>query len=228
MRPVTRRQRPIGRALTSGVLATCVLLFGVARAEAEIITWHWAGAVTGYIGVTGIGLPTLDTAVPLGTPVDVFVTLDPEASFLNPAICLQGMASTSLQVLGRTYTSEGHVWVDASGFGGGLCSPGSNRVEIVVPSWGSGGPALPDGWVPFSPAFLPGLWWGGDLTSQPTFIGSQLPSFWIPEQSLPQRFTANLQAVQDLQPVPEPSTWLLLGSVLSAAAARRAFKRHSK
>ena len=228
MLPLARRQRPVGKPLTSGILATCLLLFGVARAEAEIITWHWAGAVTGYIG-GGIG-PTLDTVVPLGTAVDVYVSLDPSAPYLDPASCLQGTASASLQVLGRTYTNEGFVWVDATGFGGGTCSPGSNRVEIVAPSWGSGGPALPDGWVRFGgdSSFLPGLWWGGDLTSQPAFLHSQLPLFYIPGQSLPQRFTANLEAVQDLQPVPEPSTLLLLGSVLSAAAARRVFKRQSR
>lgn len=213
--------------MTSGILATCLLLFGVARAEAEIITWHWAGAVTGYIGGESGG-PTLDTVVPLGTAVDVFVSLDPSAPYLNPAICLQGTASASLQVLGRTYTNQGFVWVDAAGFGPGICAPGSDGVEIVVPTWGFGGPALPDGWVSFSPDFLPGLWWGGDLTTQPAFINSQLPAFYVPGQSSPQRFTANLQAVQDLQPVPEPSTLLLLGSVLSAAAARRVFKRQSR
>jgi hypothetical protein len=216
--------------LTSGVLATCVLLLSVARAEAEIITWHWSGAVTGYIGGESGG-PALSTIVPLGTTVDVFVSLDPVAPYLDPTSCLQGTASASLQVLGRTYTNQAFVWVDAAGFGPGLCLPGSDGVEIVVPSWGSGGPALADGWIvaPNPSLFLPGLWWGGDLTGvQPTSIGSQFPYFYLPGQSDRQQFTASLQAVPDLQAVPEPSTLLLLGSVLSVAAARRVFKRQSR
>ena len=223
--PATRGRLPIGRTLTSAILGTCLLLLSVARAEAAMITWHWAGPVTGHIG-SPFGGPSLDTVVPLGTTVDVFVSLDPDAAYLNPAICLQGIASASLQVLGRTYTNQGFVWVDAFGFGGGICAPGSDRVEIVVPSWGAGGPALPNGWVPFNQDFLPGLWWGGDLTSgQPAFINSQFPFFYIPGEAARQRFTANLQAVPDLQAVPEPSTWLLLSIGLSAAAARRGFKR---
>jgi hypothetical protein len=200
------------------VLTTAEL--GAARAEAATITWHWAGPVTGHIGPT-FGGPSLSTVVPLGTTVDVFVSLDPDAPYLNPATCLQGRASASLQVLGRTYTNLGYVWVDATGFGGGTCAPGSDRVEIVVPSWGSGGPALPDGWVPFSLDSLPGLWWGGDLTGiQPPFISSGFPTFRRPGESTPQRFTANLQAVQNVQ-APEPSTLFLLTTGLSLAAWRR-------
>ena len=204
------------------MLVAALTTAGVAKTEASLITWHWAGPVTGYAGAT-LGGPSLETVVPLGTTVDVFVSLDPGAPSLNPAFCLQGTASASLEVLGRTYSNEGFVWVDAMGFGPGICAPGSNWVEIVVPSWGSGGPALPDGWVAGGGGpsdFLPGLFWGGDLTTQqPAFIASQFPAFRIPGQSSPQRFTADLQAVQqDLQSVPEPSTWLLLSTGLAAAA----------
>ena len=204
------------------VAALTTVELGVSTAEAGMITWHWAGPVTGYSG-NAFGGPTLDEVVPLGTPVDVFVTLDPDAPYLNPRTCLQGMASSSLQVLGRTYTNQGFVWVDGLGFGPGICSSSFDQVEIVVPSWGSGGPAIPGGWVPFSLGFFPGLWWSGDLTSvQPTFIGSQFPAFHRDMQAAPQRFTANLQAVPaDLHPVPEPTTWLLLSTGLAAAAWRR-------
>lgn len=204
------------------VAALTTTELGVAKAEAALITWHWAGPVTGYSG-DPLGGPSLATVVPLGATVDVFVSLDPTAPYLNPATCLQGTATASFQVVGQTYTNAGFVWVDAMGFGPGICNPGSNLAEIVVPSWGSGGPALPDGWLPFTPFFIPGLWWAGDLTTtQPTFISSQFPTFRIPGQSTLQGFTANLQAVQqDLHPVPEPSTLILLSTGLAAAAWRR-------
>ena len=54
---------------------------------------------------------------------------------------------------------------------------------------------------------------GAEMTSvQPASISSQLPGFYRPFQAVPQRFTADLYAV------PEPSTWLLLSTGLSAAA----------
>ncbi len=210
------------------VVALTMAELGVARADAAPITWHWAGPVTGYVCAGGSNCSigsTLDTVVPLGTTVDVFLSFDPVVpTHPNPSLpCLWGTASASLQVVGRTYTSTGFVWDEAHGFGPGVCVPGFNVVEIVVPVWGFDGPALPGGWVPFHIAFLPGLWWDGDLTSiQPTSISSQFPEFRLPGQSAPQRFTVNLQAVPaDLQPVPEPTTWLLLSTGLAAAAWRR-------
>jgi len=202
------------------------MVLGVSTAEAGTITWHWAGPVTGYVGCppgADCGF-TLDSVVPRGTPVDLFLSIDPDLPPPNPQLpCYRGMASTSLQVLGRTYASSGFVWDEGHGFGPGTCVPGYNEIEVVVPSWGLGGPPLPDGWIPFSPGFLPGFWWVGDLTfNQPPSIFSQLPSFYRPRESAPQRFTVDFQAVPaDLQPVPEPTTWLLLSTGLAAAAWRR-------
>lgn len=226
----TRHSPSTPGGVTLVVVLLMVIVLGVAKAEASIMTWHWAGPVTGYSGFPcnpGFDCPTLDTIVPLGTTIDVLVSLDP-ATPAN-ANCLAGTASASLQVLGRTYTNTGFVWVDAFGFGGGICAPGSDRVEIVVPSWGSGGPALPDGWVPFpilSDSFFPGLWWSGDLTStQPTEIASQFFRFHLPDQAPPQRFIADLQAVAPMHPVPEPATMTLLGGGLAAAWAARRRRR---
>jgi len=204
------------------LLGTCLLLLGVARADAATITWHWAGPVTGYTCVFGpCGPTTLDTVVPLGTTVDVFVSFGSDfPTYPNPSIpCYLGQTSTSLQVMGQTYTNTGYVFVDGAGFAGNCIGGGADdHVEIVVPNWAVSGPGLLDGWVPFSLGGLDGLWWNGDLTSiQPTSISAQFPAFNRPSQDAPQRFTANLQAV----PVPEPATWLLLGTGLSAAAWRR-------
>lgn len=216
------RRRPIRKTLTSGILATFLLLLGTLSANADPITWHWAGPVTGYLCAAGGPCPiTLDTSVPLGTTVDVFVTLNlnPVGAPSNPVIpCLRGTASASLQVLGRTYTNQGVVWDEGHGFGPGICVPGYDFVEVVVPIWGEDGPSLPNGWVPISYLFFPGLWWPGDLTNvQPLSISSQFPAFHQPGLSSPQRFTANLEAV----PVPEPATWLLLSTGLAVAARRR-------
>ena len=217
------------RRLTLVVLSG-LFVFGVASAEAGTIIWHWAGPVTGHTFVnpcaTGIDCgPTLDTVVPLGTTVDVFLSIDPLRPPPNPqSPCYRGTASASLQVLGRTYTNTGHVWDEGFGFGPGVCVPGYDVVEIVVPSWGSGGPALPEGWVPISLFYLPGFWWVGDLTMiQPPSISPQFPAFHQPGQSGAQRFRANLQAVPaDVQAVPEPATLTLFGAGLAAAwAARR-------
>ena len=104
------------------LLATCLVLLGVARAEAATITWHWTGPVTGYTCALGsCGPITIDSVVPLGTPVDVFVSFAPDfPTYPNPALpCLAGSASLSLQVVGRTYTApSSFVFVDAAGFAG--------------------------------------------------------------------------------------------------------------
>jgi hypothetical protein len=206
----------VGRRQRMCLLAACLLV--AARADADPMTWHWAGPVNGYACTTGAPCPiTLDTTVPLGTTVDVFVTLNlnPVGSPSNPAIpCNRGSASASLQVLGQTYTGSGVVWDEGHGFGSGGCVPGYDVVEVVVPAWGVEGPALPNGWEPIGFLFFPGLWWAGDLTSvQPLSISSQFPAFWQPFESAPQRFTANLEAVT----VPEPATWLLLSTGLMMA-----------
>src|ERR1051325_1962443 len=173
----------MSRATRAGLQVLTLIALGISTAEAGTITWHWAGPVTGYIGIScppgECGL-SLESAVPRGTPIDLFLSLDPNSTPPNPQLpCLRGTASASLQVLGRTYTNTGFVWDEGHGFGPGTCVPGYDFIEVVVPSWGFGGPPLPDGWIPFSPDYFPGLWWSGDLTfDQPLSLGYQFPSFY--------------------------------------------------
>lgn len=224
-----KSKTPCPRAwtLTFGVFIAWLLLLGVTRADAATITWHFAGPVTGYSCMSPNCMPgdiAIDAVVPLGTTVDVFVTIDPYAptypvDFLP---CLWGYSTVTLQVLGQTTTSQAYVWEDAKGFAGN-CGNQFETVEMVAPSWGSSPPgfSLPDGWQYFpmlGEAYFPGLWWSGHVDDgQPAHIGSQLPAFKRPENR-PQRFLVELYAV------PEPSTWLLVGTVLSAAAVRRRFR----
>ena len=213
------------------IAVLCLFVFVATNAHAAPLTWFWSGPVNGYVCDSEPCGTALATVVPLGSTVNVSMTFnfDPLAPALpNPALpCLKGTASVSMGVAGTTYTSGGYVWDGGLGFGPGTCSPTYNQVEVVVPSWVSGGPTLGGSWIPF-PAGLDGLWWPGPLTNvQPNSISSQLPRFYVPFQSAPQRFTAQLQAVQDpsLPPVPEPSTLFLMSTGLSAFAGRRMFTR---
>ena len=233
--PSARARWRVGRSLTSGVLGTCLLLLGTARAEAAPITWHWSGPVTGYTCTYSCDDSelALRTAVPLGTRIDLSLSFDhdfPTYPYASFSPCVLGFVTATLGVLGRTYTAQGEYWQDGRAFGGGVCYPGSNSTEVVVPGWGGGGPPLPEGLVPLGQYdyYLPGLWWTGHFTDgQPTRIGFQLPLFYRSEDAGYaefQRFRADLQPV----PVPEPSTWLLLSTALSAAAARRGFRLRSR
>src|SRR5688572_10892009 len=122
------------------VVFSGLLAVGVSRAEADMITWHWAGPVTGHLFAFGqcppgadCG-PRLESVVPVGTTVDVFVSLDLGAT--PNANCFAGNPTATFQVLGRTYTNIGFLWLDGMGFGPGMCAPNVNWVEVVAPSWG--------------------------------------------------------------------------------------------
>ncbi len=220
-RRVPRARAEEGLPYMRAQLTTLGLVLGLvcaSPAAGSPVTWQWSGPVTGY---TCYNYGVCDTTafaavVPLGTTVDVFLTFNDESTTYNPpASCLWGYGSATFQVLGRTYTSQAWLWNNGMGFDAGVCGAGGN--EVVVPGWGNGGPPLPDGWIlyPSSSTTIPGMNWGLDLSwTMPSSINPRFPAFRL-EGNTPARFTVDLQAV------PEPSTWLLLGTGLAAVAARR-------
>ena len=139
------------------VLSGALFVCAAAHAGATPITLSFGGPVVGFdcLGPP-CSSPSISTAVPIGTWVDLFLTLDPAAPE-DPSIpCKYGQATATLVVLGLPYTGVGDVWIGADVFASGPCVPGSNLLQIVLPGWGTGGPALPGGWLPID-AGLRGL-----------------------------------------------------------------------
>lgn len=194
-----------------------LLALGSTPAFAETITtWHFAGGVSGY----QCGLPpncaveTFAAAVPLGTMVDLYLTLDLDAPESSTCPGYYGQGSAVMQLLDQRFSSGSFIWVDAYGFGGGCRSagsPGSGDVEII---FFAGGPGSLGGWRPTSSTpRIPGVYWptAGQTLPQtaPGHLTLQTPMFVSPPDSPFQIMT--FTAPMALVPVPEPTTMALFG-----------------
>ena len=194
-----------------------LLALGNTPAYAETITtWHFAGGVSGY----QCGFPLncsvepFAAAVPLGTIVDLYLTLDLEAPESSTCPGYYGEGSAVMQLLDQRFSSTSFIWVDAYGFGGGCRSagsPGSGDVEII---FFPGGPGSLDGWRPTSgTSRIPGVYWSttGQTLPQtaPGHLTLQTPMFVSPPDSPFQIMT--FTAPMTLVPVPEPATMALIG-----------------
>lgn len=193
-----------------------LLALGITPAFAETITtWHFAGGVSGYqCGFSGnCSVESFAAAVPLGTMVDLYLTLDLDAPESSTCPGYYGEGSAVMQLLGQSFSSGSFIWVDAYGFGGGCRSagsPGSGDVEII---FFPGGPDSLSGWRPTSSTRIPGVYWptAGQTLPQtaPNYLFLQTPMFVSPPDSPFQIMT--FTAPMALVPVPEPTTIALFG-----------------
>jgi hypothetical protein len=213
------------------------LLLGLPdAADATTVTWQFAGTV----GTGGV-----ISEIPDGTPVTVSWTFDtsqPNQCAGSPAgIYLNQHAFVSIfSTIGPLIYLSGAVLISDT-FGTTGCLPGQpapvfpgnmelrlTGMSIITkpacdPAVSFCGGLFPDtGFILASPP--PGLFWVQDVggaipTVQPEHVQFFLGTFFSYEGQV-----AN--AVGDLAAVPEPSSFVLIGTGLAAVAARR-WKRHA-
>lgn len=213
------------------VACACVLLASTAEA-ATIVTWQADGTVVRRSDeLAPSGKPI---APPLGTPLSITLSFDPQSAFATypgPAGVCDGVTvnvSGSLSIAGYTSpfagNSQGFTHSNLPGTNCGS-SLGFTQFGVFVPK-------LPDD----SPFALPGgllivsyrdLLVGDTFPASPTPIGLALVTLGNFETGSFRSFFqahADLHAIDQTTPVPEPATVTLFGLGL-AAVARQARKR---
>jgi len=198
------------------------------------VTWEWEGTVSAYFCANGVSCPTqgaLSQTVPVGTTVDVFLTIDPSApTFPVPQLpCEWGhAASLSFGVLGQTYTNSDVLVFINQASNMGNCTPAGSLTEIIALDWGAGpsAPLLPNGWSDAgangSLVYIPGIEWTGPLTTTPpNRINARFPFFRNSQFSTEAFESFDLTLVQ----TPEPSSVVLTISGLAAFLRTRRYRQ---
>lgn len=208
---------------------TCVLVAYPAGA-ASIVTWEGSGLIR-----VSNGINILDVVPPPGTPVSYTLSFDPAQSRPTPfglpgSSCVTVPVSASVNIGGYTYTTG----AGAAGYMSSLL-PGSNC---------TGGPS---GWTQFSLSPMsspPDTPWPLDFDSlmildyRDLIVRDAFPAVPPTDRAslyltgtylggITWNFSApvSLQAVNQMDPVPEPGTLTLFGIGL-AALARKARRGH--
>jgi hypothetical protein len=212
------------RALAPFAVAVLVLPLA---AEASPITWFYSGTV---------GSSFNSALVPAGSAATVLLTVDPAANLVAGSPYYgpnagQYLFSAIINFTGRQYTLRGAYEVNWD-IAVGYPLPGSVPIRYLSLS----GPSLDPGatgYYDYRPAlyWCNACYWDWETTDRTSsafpgpFADVFFRLYFIDPDSTTIRGGLPIGEVtvtaSNPQPVPEPSTWLLLGTGLAAVAARR-------